>query len=163
MMNLNEMTSKQLKELGKQYGVKNWWNLSKAALISALSEIENHEAEQENVKAHEEAEPVIEPENEVVVSAPAEIEDLEDDKTNTQAEAENKPEIEPESKKKKPNLKIHELTFEGKTQSIRAWAEELEMPWPTLYDRVNRCGWTTEEALTIPLGARRKNNKKEKH
>jgi hypothetical protein len=43
MMNLNEMTSKQLKELGKQHGVKNWWNLGKAALISALSEIDSQE------------------------------------------------------------------------------------------------------------------------
>lgn len=112
MMNLNEMTSKQLKELGKEHHVKNWWNLSKAALISALSEIlekkNDHEAEPENAGI------------------------------------------------KKPNLKIHELTYEGRTQTIREWAEELEMPWPTLYDRVNRNGWTTEEALTIPLGGRRK-------
>lgn len=163
MMNLNEMTSKQLKELGKQHGIKNWWNLSKATLISALSEIENHEAGRENVKADEETEPVVELENEVVVSAPAEVEDLKVNKINTQADVENESTIKLESKKKKPNLKIHELTFEGKTQSIRAWAEELEMPWPTLYDRVNRNGWSTEEALTIPLGGRRKNNKEEKH
>lgn len=36
MKNYNEMTSKQLKELGKENHVKNWWNLSKAALIAAL-------------------------------------------------------------------------------------------------------------------------------
>lgn len=112
MMNLNGMTSKQLKELGKEYHVKNWWNLSKAALISTLSEI-----------------------------------------------LEKKNDLEPEVEKpgiKKPNLKIHELTYDGRTQSIRDWAKELKMPWPTLYDRVNRNGWTTEEALTIPLGGRRK-------
>ena len=56
---------------------------------------------------------------------------------------------------KRPSLKINEITFEGKTQSLRAWAEELEMPWPTLYDRINRNGWAIEEALTIPLGGRR--------
>lgn len=112
MMNLNEMTSKQLKELGKQHHVKDWWNLSKAALISALSEI-----------------------------------------------LEKKDDHEAESKKsgiKKTNLKLNELTYDGRTQTIREWAKELEMPWPTLYDRVNRNGWTTEEALTIPLGGRRK-------
>lgn len=155
MMNLNEMTSKQLKELGKQHGVKNWWNLSKAALISALSEIENHKDNKENVKATVENELETEPENEGEVSASSEIEKPEDDKTNAQIKLEDEPLIEPEIKHKKPNLKIHELTFEGKTQSIRAWAEEIEMPWPTLYDRVNRNGWTTEEALTIPLGGRR--------
>lgn len=125
MMNLNEMTSKQLKELGKQHHIKDWWNLSKAALISALSEIEKQEVEQVNVKP----------------------------------EIENEPTIERKTELKKPNLRMHELTFNGKTQSIREWAIELEMPWPTLYDRVNRSGWSTEEALTIPLGGRRKNKK----
>lgn len=106
MMNLNEMTSKQLKDLGKQHHIKDWWNLNKAALIEALTEI-----------------------------------------------------LDEPKKLKKPNLKIQELTFEGKTQSIGAWAKELEIPYPTLYDRINRNGWTTEEALTIPLGGRRKKQK----
>lgn len=65
-----------------------------------------------------------------------------------------------EPKIKKPNLKIHELTFNGKTQTIREWAKELEMPWPTLYDRINRNGWTVEEALTIPLGGSRPKKQK---
>lgn len=136
MANYNEMTSKQLKELGKANHIKNWWNLSKAALITALSEIDgnanNHESEPEIVEIQEiievEETPIVEPE--ILVE---------------------------ESKKiKKPNLKIHDLTFNDKTQSIRDWAAELEMPWPTLYDRINRNGWTVEEALTIPLGGRRK-------
>lgn len=143
MTNYNEMTSKQLKELGKENHIKNWWNLSKAALIAALSEIDDnandHEPESENVEIQEA--PVIE-ENTLVETAPPEkIVAF----------------IEEESKKiKKPNLKIHELTYDGRTQSIREWAAELEMPWPTLYDRINRNGWTVEEALTIPLGGRRK-------
>lgn len=53
------------------------------------------------------------------------------------------------------NLKLTELTFEGQTKTIREWANEKGMPVPTLYDRVNRNGWTVEEALTIPLGGRR--------
>lgn len=136
MANYNEMTSKQLKELGKENHTKNWWNLSKAALIAALSEIDSnanhHEPESEIVEIQEAVEaietPTVEPEN--PVGEPKKI--------------------------KKPNLKIHDLTYEGRTQSIREWAEELEMPWPTLYDRINRNGWTVEEALTIPLGGRRK-------
>lgn len=136
MANYNKMTSKQLKELGKENHIKNWWNLSKAALITALSEIDNNandrEPEPENVETQEAAEveetPIVEPE--IPVEEPKKI--------------------------KKPNLKIHELTYDGRTQSIREWATELEMPWPTLYDRINRNGWTVEEALTIPLGGRRK-------
>lgn len=140
MMNLNEMTSKQLKELGKEHHVKNWWNLSKAALISALSEIldkrNDLEPELENVESQIPRGTLVEtaPPDEIVAYI----------------------EVEEPKKLKKPNLKIHELTYDGRTQSIREWAKELEMPWPTLYDRVNRNGWTTEEALTIPLGGRRK-------
>lgn len=155
MMNLNEMTSKQLKELGKQHGVKNWWNLSKAALISALTEIDNHEADKVNTQVEAIIEADAETEIDTDISALTESEDQDADKVNVKVETENEPDAVTGNKHKKPNLKIHELTFEGKTQSIRAWAAELEMPWPTLYDRINRNGWTVEEALTIPLGGRR--------
>ena len=57
--------------------------------------------------------------------------------------------------RKKPNLKLTELTYNGETKSIRAWAEEINMPWPTLYDRVNRNGWSVEDAIETPLGQRR--------
>lgn len=136
MANYNEMTSKQLKELGKENHIKNWWNLSKAGLIAALSEIDN------NANAHE-SEPEL-----VEIQETVEVEDT--------PVVESETPVEEPKKIKKPNLKIHDLTFNDKTQSIREWATELEMPWPTLYDRINRNGWTVEEALTIPLGGRRK-------
>lgn len=77
--------------------------------------------------------------------------------------AEIKKAAETENKKAgaRTNLKIKDLTYKGKTQSIKDWAKEIDMPWPTLYDRVNRNGWTVEEALTIPLGGRRKKITKE--
>lgn len=57
---------------------------------------------------------------------------------------------------KNPSLGITELTFNGKTQSIAAWADEVGLARPALYDRINRHGWSVEEALTIPKGGRRK-------
>lgn len=51
--------------------------------------------------------------------------------------------------------KVKELTYKGRTQSIKDWAEELQLPYPTLYDRINRNGWSVEEAIEIPLGGRR--------
>lgn len=54
------------------------------------------------------------------------------------------------------SLGITTLTFEGKTQSIAAWADEIGLARPALYDRINRHGWSVEEALTIPKGGRRK-------
>lgn len=58
-----------------------------------------------------------------------------------------------------PSLGIKELTFNGKTQSITKWAEEVGLQRPALYDRINRHGWSVEEALTIPAGGRRKSTK----
>lgn len=55
-----------------------------------------------------------------------------------------------------PSLGIKELTFNGKTQSITKWAEEVGLQRPALYDRINRHGWSVEDALTIPAGGRRK-------
>lgn len=56
---------------------------------------------------------------------------------------------------KRANLKLRELTYNGETKSIKEWAAEKNMPWPTLYDRVNRNGWTVEDAIETPLGQRR--------
>lgn len=57
---------------------------------------------------------------------------------------------------KRANLKLTELTYKGETKSIKEWAAEINMPWPTLYDRVNRNGWPVDEAIETPLGQRRK-------
>lgn len=129
--NLYELSAAELKAMGKEHHVKNWWSLSKAALICELS------------VALSEPEPEV-PANTLIETAPPEVIPMV---------------LESERPLKKPNLKIHELTFDGKTQTIREWAEELEMPWPTLYDRINRNGWTVEEALTVPVGGRRRKHK----
>lgn len=60
---------------------------------------------------------------------------------------------------KKANLKLSELTYKGETKSIKDWAAQIDMPWPTLYDRVNRNGWPVDLAIETPLGQRRPKNK----
>ncbi len=90
---------------------------------------------------------------------PAEIEETE--VFETEAEAPEEIAEEPKAKKKntarKPkSLKLTELTFNGETKSLRDWAKELNLPYPTLYDRINRNGWSVEEAIRCPLGVSRK-------
>lgn len=121
-MNLSQMGIKELRALGKEHHVKEWWSKNKTVLIEELSEILKPKLIQTPP-----------PEKIVALIDEEEFEKL-----------------------KKPNLHIKELTYAGKTQTIREWANELNMPWATLYDRINRNGWTVEEALTIPLGERRK-------
>lgn len=43
------------------------------------------------------------------------------------------------------------LIFNGKTRCIAAWAEEIGINRVTLSDRINKLGWTTEQALTTPV------------
>lgn len=42
------------------------------------------------------------------------------------------------------------LTFNGKTQSITAWAEETGIPYATLKKRIGTYKWSVERALTTP-------------
>lgn len=54
------------------------------------------------------------------------------------------------------DLKIRPLTFNGKTQSVKAWAVELAVrPTRLLNNRLAR-GWSVERALSTPFVKRRK-------
>lgn len=45
----------------------------------------------------------------------------------------------------------HLLTFKGKTQTIAQWAEETGINRATIESRINKYGWTPEQALTKKL------------
>lgn len=45
------------------------------------------------------------------------------------------------------------LTYNGKTQSIAMWAEEIGIDYKTLWHRIVRQEWSVEKALTTPLQA----------
>lgn len=46
------------------------------------------------------------------------------------------------------NTKPLSVTYKGKTQSIRAWSEELKIPYTTLYNRLVNLKWDVEKAFT---------------
>lgn len=148
MKNLDEMTSKELKELAKELKVTNWWKLSKAAIIHEIRINTDYE-EGETAPAPTEEEP----KKKRKTRKPAE--------TNSKAPVADSEAPSEESKEnakaepKRANLKLTELTYKGETKSIREWADKLNVPWPTLYDRVNRNGWSVEDAIETPLGQRR--------
>lgn len=54
------------------------------------------------------------------------------------------------------------ITFNGKTQTMMQWAEELELTHSLLSKRIKELGWSIEKALTTPINTnkshRRKNN-----
>lgn len=42
------------------------------------------------------------------------------------------------------------ITYHGKTQNLRAWSEELEIPYFCLRSRLNTMKWTVEKAFSTP-------------
>lgn len=44
----------------------------------------------------------------------------------------------------------HFLTYKGERKTISEWAKELRMSFGKLEARINRYGWSTEEALSTP-------------
>jgi len=42
------------------------------------------------------------------------------------------------------------ITYNGKTQSLAAWAEEIGLPYGTFATRIDKLKWPIEKALTVP-------------
>ena len=147
MKNLREMKVDDLKDIAREFSIPGIWKKTKDQLIADIlkSAALNGRGDQYCDNSPEECQ-----------DAPESTEEVEADNNEPETKAPSESDSDAPKEVKKPSLKIKELTYDGKTQSIKEWAAELEMPWPTLYDRVNRNGWSVEEALTIPLGGRRK-------
>lgn len=160
MTDLRNMKVDELKDIARGYSIVGAWKMTKERLIETiLSSAKLNGDEDKYFDSAVEAE---EPATEIEEEPATEIEEITtyevdnpDNDEVTAYEVDNDADEEEPKTIKKPSLKIKELTYDGRTQTIKEWAAELEMPWPTLYDRINRNGWTTEEALTIPLGGRR--------
>lgn len=48
----------------------------------------------------------------------------------------------------------HKITYNGETLTLSQWTRKLNFPLHLIWKRLNR-GWSTQEALTTPVGARR--------
>lgn len=57
----------------------------------------------------------------------------------------------PKSEQSNNRTLKHLLTYNNVTKSIADWSKHTGIPWQIIYGRINRYGWTTEKALTIPV------------
>ncbi len=48
------------------------------------------------------------------------------------------------------------ITHEGKIQLLIEWAEDFNIPYKTLWDRIQKLGWSIERALTEPVRKQKK-------
>lgn len=150
------MTAKTLQEVGEKLGVKitnSDIKKGKAIIIEKIMAAEAQVEEPAVETVEEEKTTLVEDLTEAGLIAPT--------TTTEEPEADQEEETKPVEKKepKKANLKLNELTYKGETKSIKEWAAEINMPWPTLYDRVNRNGWPVDLAIETPLGQRRPKTK----
>lgn len=53
----------------------------------------------------------------------------------------------------------HYITYNGKTQSMSKWAEELNISYTVLRARINRSKWSIEKAFTKPVNNELKRDK----
>lgn len=51
------------------------------------------------------------------------------------------------------------VEFNGKTQSVAMWGKELGIPRTVITQRLNKCGWSVEKALTTPVKISNRNKK----
>lgn len=47
------------------------------------------------------------------------------------------------------------ITFRGKTQTLKQWTEELDLPYGTIRSRIKYLGWSIEDAFCVPVGCTR--------
>ena len=216
MKNLNEMTTKELKEIAKEMKVSNWWNLKKTVLIEKIEEVQNMSDEEKQAIAEQKAKedaamekyqkdwrkytdrfnpvefmekfrsgeividgeetiekPIEQPENE----EHANIQDEEENPSMNESEAQNDAPVEQlvpmpgtegpnwgkehwgqEETKDRPKPKRGALIeFDGKSQNICKWGEELGISANTLDGRIYKMNWPVERAFTTPA---RKGGKK---
>ena len=162
MTNLNEMTTKELKEKAKELKVKNWWTLKKAELVEAIQNVETEEIEDHAIVAENSN-------GGVTVIAECSHEDItqnaQDDSEEVEEAADNnsieetEEAVQDEPEKPKKNEKL--IEFNGKSQNLSKWAKELNMSGQTLYARLYLSGWTVEKAFTTPTKKNKKKNEEE--
>lgn len=70
MTNLNEMNTKELKEIAKELKVKNWWTLKKAELIAAIEAIQTQTGESVQDAVETASDEVIEEKKEAAQNEP---------------------------------------------------------------------------------------------
>lgn len=175
--NLNEMTSKELKEIAKNLHISNWWKMKKEDLIAAISSMTEEEKakgekEEENEKKlfdhYQKNWSKYGPKNDWVkflekykkgkIDLIEDIDEIKDQESKhvppvelDETEVfENEVDTENDLKEIKPKRGA-KLNFNGKSQNICKWAEELGISANTLYGRIYKMGWSIEKAFTTPI------------
>ena len=155
MKELKTMKVNEIKNIAKAMGIKGWWDMKKAQLIEA---IENHQQTEPSIEDEPIVEETIEEHTEEhveeVISEAPEIVEVVTNKTNRENEENISETTQSAHRKNKKRL----IEYNGKTQTLTAWAKELGIRHQTLYNRIVMKGMDPTEAFEMPI---KKSTKKE--
>lgn len=127
MNELKEMKVADLKNIAKEMNIRGWRTMKKDELVEAIENNRTNDAEE-----------VIVDDAQIVPD-----ESVDEGNVNTQAEDEIVPEVNPAPRKNAKRM----LEYNGKTQSLTAWAKELGIRHQTLYNRIVMKGMDVAEAF----------------
>ena len=123
MKTIYEMQAAELRQIAKENNMVGAWKANKDQMIKFLKSIgyQNQSGSAEEVTNEE---PIVE-------------------------ETEATPAEHPTKEKKQRGKDL--ITYNGKTQNLTQWANELRMPGQTLFARIHLSNWSVEKAFTTPV------------
>lgn len=68
--------------------------------------------------------------------------------------------ITPLKKAKNKKRELRMIEHDGQSKCLKEWCRELGMNYSTVRGRIDRYGWSVEDALTVPIGMSRKNKER---
>ena len=145
MMELNTMKVTELKKIAKEMNIGGWWEMKKKQLIEAIEAVESNRQTEEPVV---EVEEVIAEEPQIITEELAVEVDM-DDHAEEEIVSEVNEDVrkdEPVEDGKRKNQK-RLLEYDGRTQTLNAWARELGVRHQTLYYRIVMNGMDVAEAF----------------
>ena len=150
MMELKNMKVAELKEMARGMHISGWWVMKKDQLIEAIEN--NRQTEEPVAEVETVVEEVVAEEPQVIAEEPVAEADV-----NTQTEEESAPEVKEVAQDDEPDEKVQRknkkrlLDYNGKTQTLNAWAKELGIRHQTLYNRIVMKGMDVAEAFEMPI------------
>lgn len=64
-------------------------------------------------------------------------------------------------KKEQPNNRrcCYSINYNNKTQNLAQWCKELGLNYKFIHNRIHKCGWSFEKAISVPVCVEKRNKK----